>query len=189
MDAMRCINCRGETSSSGVCNIECRRFVNLDNSNKENDGAMDGGFLGLGPSPASCIPKLKQATLIQPPSVPDYPESSYVPSQVRSCPVYFFCHDSAELSLAVGFWCREAWVMPSLHHNRLSTVSCPWDRTAVRKLWMNLEGKHWMVLISTWSCRGPAKERYLVEAYAVAGCLQPIYMKWGVMDLFESMCI
>ncbi|XP_008784012.2 uncharacterized protein LOC103703061 [Phoenix dactylifera] len=72
---------RGETSSSSICDIECKRFVDLDNSNKENGGAMDGGFLSLGLSPASCIPKLKQATLIQPPSVLDYPEFSFVPSQ------------------------------------------------------------------------------------------------------------
>ena len=95
MDAMRCINCRGETSSSSICNIEHKRFVDLDNSNKENGGAMDGGFLSLGPSPTLCIPKL-------PPTLLDYPEFSFVPSQVRSCPTFFFCCDSAEPSLDVG---------------------------------------------------------------------------------------
>nr|XP_010925685.1 uncharacterized protein LOC105048168 [Elaeis guineensis] len=65
---------RGETSSSSICNIEHKRFVDLDNSNKENGGAMDGGFLSLGPSPTLCIPKL-------PPTLLDYPEFSFVPSQ------------------------------------------------------------------------------------------------------------
>ncbi|KAG1330313.1 hypothetical protein COCNU_02G002810 [Cocos nucifera] len=65
---------RGETSSSSICNIECKGSVDLDNSNKENGGAMDGGFLSLGPSPGSCVPKLPLTVL-------DYPEFSFVPSQ------------------------------------------------------------------------------------------------------------